>query len=78
MIFTSILYIDINNNMHVSSGDMHITYNDLSKDLKNGISKEFSGKNSTSIQMNKNRLIVTYTVPVYDNSNHIMVFYVQW
>ena len=70
--FTSILYIDINNNMHVSSGDMHITYNDLSKDLKNGISKGFSGKNSTSIQMNKNRLIVTYTVPVYDNSNHIM------
>lgn len=70
--FTSILYIDINNNMHVSSGDMHITYNDLSKDLKNEISKGFSGKNSTSIQMNKNRLIVTYTVPVYDNSNHIM------
>lgn len=70
--FTSILYIDINNNMHVSSGDMHITYNDLSKDLKNEISKGFSGKNSTSIQMNKNRLIVTYTVPVYGNSNHIM------
>lgn len=70
--FTSILYIDINNNMHVSSGDMHITYNDLSKDLKNEISKGFSGKNSTSIQMNKNRLIVTYTFPVYDNSNHIM------
>lgn len=70
--FTSILYIDINNNMHVSSGDMHITYNGLSKDLKNEISKGFSGKNSTSIQMNKNRLIVTYTVPVYDNSNHIM------
>ncbi len=68
--FTSIL--DINNNMHVSSGDMHITYNDLSKDLKNEISKGFSGKNSTSIQMNKNRLIVTYTFPVYDNSNHIM------
>ena len=67
-----ILYIDINNNMHVSSGDMHITYNDLSKDLKNEISKGFSGKNSTSIQMNKNRLIVTYTVPVYGNSNHIM------
>lgn len=58
--------------MHVSSGDMHITYNDLSKDLKNEISKGFSGKNSTSIQMNKNRLIVTYTVPVYGNSNHIM------
>lgn len=70
--FTSILYIDINNNMHVSSGDMHITYNDLSKDLKNEISKGFSGKNSISIQMNKNRLIVTYTVPVYGNSNHIM------
>ena len=51
---------------------MHITYNDLSKDLKNEISKGFSGKNSTSIQMNKNRLIVTYTVPVYGNSNHIM------
>ena len=70
--FTSILYVDVKNNMHVSSGDMHITYNDLSKDLKNEISKGFLGKNSTSIQMNKHRLIVTYTVPVYDNSNHIM------
>ena len=42
--FTSILYIDINNNMHVSSGDMHITYNDLSKDLKMEYPKDFQGR----------------------------------
>lgn len=73
--FTSVLYVDTNDDMHVSSRDMHITYSDLSKDIRRKISQSFLEKNSASIQMdymNENEFVITYTVPVYDQSNQIM------
>lgn len=42
--FTSVLYVDTNDDMHVSSRDMHITYSDLSKDIRRKISQSFLEK----------------------------------